>query len=164
MKPGALRSLPHPSSCSIRRVVEADLARLAHIEVLSYPDPWSAQMLGRELSLPHSRGLAALDEQGGVVAYCFYWRAHDEGEIHSLTTHPDYRRRGIARHLAAAALKDLAGNGARAVYLEVREGNAAAVGLYRSIGFEVKSVRKRYYGDGENALVMAMSLGGAANR
>ena len=38
--------------------------------------------------------------------------------------------------------------------LEVREGNFAARGLYESLGFVPEFIRKGYYSDGENAVLM----------
>ena len=38
--------------------------------------------------------------------------------------------------------------------LEVREGNIAARTLYESLGFVPEFVRKGYYSDGENAVLM----------
>ena len=40
------------------------------------------------------------------------------------------------------------------VTLEVRVSNEPAIALYRSFGFEEAGIRKRYYGDGEDALIM----------
>jgi len=40
------------------------------------------------------------------------------------------------------------------VFLEVRESNAPARALYGRAGFVSIAVRKKYYGDGEDAVVM----------
>jgi ribosomal-protein-alanine N-acetyltransferase len=48
------------------------------------------------------------------------------------------------------------------IFLEVDEGNAAAVGLYRSLGFVEVGRRKGYYSSGEGpggtALVLRLQL------
>ncbi len=46
----------------------------------------------------------------------------------------------------------------RDLFLEVRVGNAAAIALYRAFAFEQVTIRKRYYPDGEDALVMHRRL------
>lgn len=48
---------------------------------------------------------------------------------------PDYRKRGIARALTQAALEEIESRGQKETWLQVDENNAAAVGLYRSMGF-----------------------------
>jgi ribosomal-protein-alanine N-acetyltransferase len=49
-------------------------------------------------------------------------------------------------------------NGAERMLLEVREGNAPARTLYKAWGFEEFGVRKNYYEDGENAIVMQKQI------
>ncbi len=57
--------------------------------------------------------------------------------IANVAVHPDYRRRGIARHLMEAALDMLEKHGGRVVMLQVRHDNDAAIRLYRSLGFGI---------------------------
>jgi ribosomal-protein-alanine N-acetyltransferase len=53
--------------------------------------------------------------------------------------------------------------GVEQVRLEVREGNAAAISLYRNLGFEAQGRRVRYYADPvEDALLLGLRLGGVA--
>ncbi|MDO5088590.1 MAG: GNAT family N-acetyltransferase, partial [Leptotrichiaceae bacterium] len=40
------------------------------------------------------------------------------------------------------------------IFLEVNENNAKAIRLYEKNGFEKISVRKNYYGSGNNAIIM----------
>jgi ribosomal-protein-alanine N-acetyltransferase len=46
-----------------------------------------------------------------------------------------------------------------ALVLEVRPSNKSACKLYQRLGFAEVGIRKRYYGDGEDALVLKLSLG-----
>jgi ribosomal-protein-alanine N-acetyltransferase len=47
---------------------------------------------------------------------------------------------------------------AKECYLEVRESNYPAVELYKKLGFEVARTLRKYYADGEDALLMAAQL------
>ena len=47
---------------------------------------------------------------------------------------------------------------AEAVLLEVRASNLAAQALYARLGFERVGLRKRYYADGEDAVLMTLLL------
>jgi N-acetylglutamate synthase len=48
---------------------------------------------------------------------------------------PDYRRRGLAAALTTALIAHAAQRGARRVFLQVEDGNQAALALYRRLGF-----------------------------
>ncbi len=79
--------------------------------------------------------------------------APGEREILNLAVAPDQRRRGIARQLLQEELR--AGG---AWYLEVRESNAAAIGLYTSAGFKIAGRRPGYYHDpSESGVVLKWS-------
>jgi ribosomal protein S18 acetylase RimI-like enzyme len=56
--------------------------------------------------------------------------------IANVVTHPDYRRRGIARGLVVAAMESARAFGARQVQLQVRDDNQPARDLYRQLGFQ----------------------------
>ena len=67
-----------------------------------------------------------------------------------------YRGKGIGKKLVNALVKKLYARGVRRIFLEVRVSNAAAMALYLRCGFVGVAVRPRYYGDGEDALVMQL--------
>ena len=48
--------------------------------------------------------------------------------------------------------------GVNKVFLEVRSSNISAIALYEKKGYTKISVRKKYYADGEDALVMVKEL------
>jgi ribosomal-protein-alanine N-acetyltransferase len=83
----------------------------------------------------------------------------DEMHVMNVATHPRWRRLGVARTLMERALAEARGLGIVRAFLEVRASNAAAQGLYNSLGFEPVGVRRSYYeAGGEDALVMAKAL------
>jgi N-acetylglutamate synthase len=55
--------------------------------------------------------------------------------ISLLQTAPEHRRRGLARHVVRAMAQWAAQRGATRAYLQVEEGNADAIALYRRLGF-----------------------------
>jgi len=55
--------------------------------------------------------------------------------IGNVATHPDYRRRGLARKLINRAIEYIRENGAETCILQVRSVNTPAYDLYRSLGF-----------------------------
>jgi [ribosomal protein S18]-alanine N-acetyltransferase len=127
----------------IRPAQPADLEDVREIERVVFSDPWSANDFAQCLT---SGVPFLISEQQGIVAgYLVAHGAADEGEILNLGVAPAHRRRGVGRALVERALTLLAARGARAVFLEVRESNAAARRLYQSLGFLEVARRARYY-------------------
>jgi ribosomal-protein-alanine N-acetyltransferase len=99
------------------------------------------------------------DDRARPVAYLVTWHVADELHILNVATSPPFRRRGIARALMDQALEYARSHAIRIVVLEVRRSNAAAIRLYRTLGFFVTSLRRNYYNDnGEDALDMMLVL------
>lgn len=73
--------------------------------------------------------------------------------ISNVAVDPRYRRQGIARAALTFILERCAG--ATRIELVTHPENEAALRLYSSFGFKVKSRHENYFGDGEPRLVMA---------
>ena len=82
-----------------------------------------------------------------------------ETELFYIYVSPRARRRGLADELLTEfceyALRDWS---CERVMLEVRLGNLGAQRLYEKHGFEKVAVRKRYYPNGEDALIYEKTL------
>jgi ribosomal-protein-alanine N-acetyltransferase len=68
------------------------------------------------------------------------------GHIMTIDVAPLYRRRGIAQRLMLEVEETFRQKSVREIRLEVREGNSAALGLYKKLGFEKISRLENYYG------------------
>ena len=78
------------------------------------------------------------EEGDRIVASVTVHRRGRDGtcwEIGTVATHPDYRRRGLARRLVTRAIDYVAALGGEICVLEVRSDNPPAYDLYRSLGF-----------------------------
>lgn len=98
--------------------------------------------------------LWVLDNHTGVVAVLIVRALHDTWEILQLAVHKLYLRQGFAKGLLSFLMDHARANKIIKIQLEVRVSNQAAVALYRQFGFQSVGIRKRYYADGEDALLM----------
>lgn len=145
-------------SVVIRRMTAADVPAVSQIDRLSFSLPWPEHSFQYEVSENRvSRCWVAETEDRRIAAMIVSWIIVDEMHIATIATHPDFRRKGIGERILRHALVDGRGSGARLAFLEVREANTAAQGMYRKFGFRVTGRRPRYYRDnGEDAILMTL--------
>ncbi len=145
----------------IRKLVVTDAARLHLIETASTSFPWTLNQFVEGLA--GSEFGWGLEESGELAAFALFHQVLDEVTLLNTAVHPDWRRRHFARDLLLHVLAQLPGRDAVRCLLEVRVGNAAAIALYRSLGFTVDGHRPNYYptvGGREDALLMSRALPG----
>ena len=141
----------------IRLLAREHLAEVAEIERLCFSQPWSEQSLGL-LIADGGVGFVALVD-GAVAAYGGMLYVLDEGQITNIATHPDYRRRGLARAVVDALCEYAMEKELCSVFLEVRESNLAARELYRGCGYGEIGTRRRFYRDPtEDAVLMERKI------
>lgn len=148
----------------LRDAVEADAGAIAAIEAVSF-EP------GEEtFSIKRVRGLIANPRVFTSVAlagdHVVGWsagliRRHEHGlsgRVYAVAIAPDARRRGIGRRLTLGLLERMRDAGANRVYLETRRNNAAAIELYRKLGFVSHRYLANYYGRHRHGLRMRLEL------
>jgi len=141
----------------VRRMTLDDLPAVVALDQMSFSLPWPERSFRFELTdNPASRCWVA--ESGGRIAGMIVaWLLVDEAHIATIATHPDFRRRGIAKRLLTHALRHMMEEGAQSSFLEVRESNAVAQEMYRKFGYEESGRRPRYYKDNdEDAVLMTL--------
>jgi [ribosomal protein S18]-alanine N-acetyltransferase len=143
------------STLAIRELREEDLEAVLAIEVASAPHPWTAGIFADELTQTGTRRYVVALEDGRVVGFCGLLLSLDEGHITNIAVDPTLRRRGYAHEMMLVTVRAAIAKSLRALTLEVRVSNTAAIGLYQRFGFAPGGVRPRYYPDnGEDALIM----------
>ena len=138
-----------------------DAAAFAKLHAASFGRGWAEDELERLLLdrnvLAH-RASTGRNLNGFIISRL----AADEAEILSVAVARSQRGRGLAGRLLDLHLRAIAGRGARAVFLEVDEDNAAARRLYARRHFREVGRREAYYsgqGGGSRALVLRRDLG-----
>ncbi|MBL6456055.1 GNAT family N-acetyltransferase [Belnapia sp. T6] len=132
-----------------------DAAALAALHAAAFPptEAWGPDAMALMLGMPGAFGL--WEPGAGLV---LARAVADEAEILTLAVAPARRRQGSGAELLAGAMQGAILRGAAAMFLEVAEGNAAALALYRAAGFAEVGRRRRYYADGADALVLRRDL------
>ena len=144
-------------TANVRAWYEADISKIAQVERVCFSDPWSETDLLSCLSLPIYKTYL-IEDNGEIIAYACQSVIFEDSEVLNIAVAPNHRGRGYGRKLMQEMLNTAIALKACNVFLEVRVSNESAKGLYRSFGFEEYGLRKNYYPDGENALLMKKSL------
>jgi ribosomal-protein-alanine N-acetyltransferase len=135
---------------------DEDLDAVASLEAASFINPWTREMLARELSQNELARVYVVRMPGErVAAFCACWVIVDELHINTIAVREDLRRRGLATALMHHVLDDAPRQGASRATLEVRRSNEAAQRLYEALGFRLAGVRPGYYTQpDEDALIL----------
>lgn len=139
----------------------SDVGRMAEMQATCFREPWGAVSLAKTLSLPGAFALLLRDTTpaGRIAAgFVVIQVAADQADLLTLGVIPGLRRRGHARRLLEEGIARAARLGAKTVFLEVAEDNAAALGLYRRAGFETIGRREGYYRDEDGRRIAAVTM------
>jgi ribosomal-protein-alanine N-acetyltransferase len=149
------------SDVTMARALESDdLDAVAALEAESFTNPWTREMLERELRQSDVARVYVLRVAGlRVAAFCACWIVHDELHINTIAVRPEMRRRGLATLLMERLLAEAGDLGVTRAYLEVRQSNVPAQRLYERLGFALAGVRRHYYSHPvEDALVLTRQV------
>ena len=142
----------------LRPLTAADLPALAALEEACFSHPWTERQLAADLDNDLLSLWAAEGEDGALLGYAEVRAVLDEGTLERIAVAPAARRRGIGEALLDRLIRE--GRGRLAfLTLEVRAGNAPAIGLYEKLGFREVGRRKNYYREeGEDALLLTLDF------
>lgn len=125
----------------------------------SFARGWDAPEVARMLADPSI--LADGVFTGGARQPCAFVIsriAADEAEILSICVASEQRGRGLGAMLLRRHLEHLMRRGVARLFLEVDEGNGAALALYRRFGFRQVGERPGYYPRPDGSRAMALIL------
>lgn len=128
------------------------LEQLENLHKLCFPHkPWSAN----DFADLKKSGCDIIASENGFAV----WRAvADEAEIITIGVNPEYRKNGIATAMLTLIENELKKSGVKKIFLEVSVNNTPALNLYKNNGYNEFSVRKKYYDDGSDAILMQKIL------
>jgi len=144
---------------SVRQVSLADAALLAEMHRRSFGpgDLWDQASIGATLALPTTRGwLAARNDE--PVAFLLMQFLPPDCEILTFCVVPDYQRQKLGTQMLALAVSCARDAGCANIFLDVAQDNAAALALYKQIGFTEIGRREAYYKRANQAAKAALIL------
>lgn len=136
----------------VRRMEHADLQRVYELEKKIFADAWPLKSFVTEIeNRRHSYPFVMLGEDR-IIGYGVVWQMSAEMHINNIAVAPEFRRQGYGEKIMDHILRKF--SDIPEAFLEVRVSNRAAIRLYEKFNFERIYLRKAYYSNGEDALVM----------
>ena len=121
-------------------------AACAAIHAKAFHQGWSAQEITDLALEPSVLAHVALDsKEKTVLGFSLARCAGQEAEILTIVVDPARQGGGLGRLLLQTQLDAMLAHGVGEVFLEVEAGNAAALALYKRLGFQQVGERKAYY-------------------
>lgn len=142
------------SEIIIRTMQPDDLEQVCEIEKDNFSLPWSEKSFLESMERDDTVFLVAL-ARGEVAGYIGCYCIAGTGEITNVAVKASQRRKGIGAMLLEKLYEEGAALDTQEFFLEVRESNEAAIGLYSRQGFIKEGIRKNFYEKPlENAVIM----------
>ncbi len=140
-------------SLTCQLLTEALLPAVLTLDQVCLGGLWTEAGYRREIESPNSDLLVLLADNQVIGLGCV-WAILEEAHITTLAIHPDYHRQYLGQFLLIQLLQLARHRGLTHATLEVRAANQGALHLYQKLGFQTAGRRKRYYKDGEDALIL----------
>ncbi|MFH1454531.1 MAG: ribosomal protein S18-alanine N-acetyltransferase [Armatimonadota bacterium] len=146
------------SGVKIRKMEERDVPLVKEIEDISFTRPWEESAFVREVkeNILAYYLVAEIDDR--VLGYLGSWLVLTEAHITNIAVRPEVRRKKIATKLVQEFIKHLNSLGIEYATLEVKVDNEPAKNLYKKFGFTEAGIRKKYYDNKYDALIMRLEL------
>ena len=133
----------------IRRATTDDAKKIAELDNRMFVDSLEYDFIYNDLANNPFAYYFVYEIEGNIIGYINCW-VSDNTEILNFCVDDKYQRQGIGTLLYNEVEKVADG----IISLEVRVSNLNAINFYLNKGFEKACIRKNYYSNGENAILM----------
>lgn len=144
-----------------RLAEQKDFSQVLEIENSCFKNPYTKEELEYEFNKnPVNKIIVAISDDQ-VVGFIDFLITFNSSTIMQVAVNEESRHQGIATqllHEMEQSFPKEIDDKVEMITLEVRESNIAAQNLYKKDGYEVVTVKKQYYKDGENAIYMLKRL------
>ena len=139
----------------IRQFTKEFLDQAAELELLVYgeKEAWPKDSFAFDIERGYARYLVLLAD-GNLIGYAGSWNLLGELEVSTVTIAPQWQGHGLGVYLFANLIAKGLEDGVEAATLEVRFNNEPALSVYRRFGFKAVGIRKKYYENRYDAIIM----------
>ena len=141
----------------IYKMTIADLDTISDILFSDFDDFWTVSTLKSELQNPNSQYIIAkLNNE--IVGFGGIWKAVDDIHITDIVVKKNFRGQKIGSILLEQLISLAKKQNITSITLEVNSTNIPAQNLYEKFGFKKVGLRKKYYNNIDDAIIMTKDL------
>ncbi len=141
----------------IEKMTESHIDEIVEIETKSFSVPWSKTAFLGELKNQNAHYFVS-KVNDKVVGYGGFWYIVNEGHITNIAVAEEYRGKKIGKKILNAMINATEEMWIIGLTLEVRVSNEVAINFYKGLGFVEEGVRKNYYENKEDAIIMWLNF------
>jgi len=141
----------------LREMQDVDIPHIVEGEQNIFGTTLGYELLYTELHLNPYAHYFVLEIDQKVCGYIGLW-INENTEIINFYIDKEYQGNGFGKMMLDFVIRLSKLCKANSISLEVRESNNRAILLYEKYGFMKMHIRKKYYHDGEDAIVMVKKL------
>ncbi len=138
-------------------MILADIDKVVEQEELIFGSSLGKEMLKNEITSNKYAHYYVLEEDN-IIGYIGLSCTYEVGQVNNFYIIPEYQQRKLGEKLLRFALAVFLKKKVSTVTLEVKDNNLKAIKLYQKCGFKQEHIRKKYYKDGRNAILMLKKM------
>lgn len=138
---------------NVRKMEFRDIKKVVEQEEKYLLESLGEKLLASELS-EKNNGVSfyVIENDDVVIGYIGRYYFFQEAEVLNFVVDESYQRQGYGQKLFDKMVEDM--KDVKKITLEVRASNIKGINFYTKNGFKQVGVRKRYYKNGEDALLL----------
>ena len=146
------------SSVKISIMTLDDLEKIKNSLASDFDEFWDYSTLKEELSSPFSKYFVAKNSDNFIVGFAGIKIVLDEADLMNIVTRKSMRNLGIASSMLEYLISYCKSSKIKSLNLEVNVQNSIAINLYKKYNFKEVGLRKKYYNNTYDAILMALSF------
>lgn len=138
---------------NVRKMEFRDIKKVVELEEKYLLESLGEKLLASELS-EKNNGVSfyVIENDDVVIGYIGRYYFFQEAEVLNFVVDESYQRQGYGQKLFDKMVEDM--KDVKKITLEVRASNIKGINFYTKNGFKQVGVRKKYYKNGEDALLL----------
>ena len=133
-----------------------DFENIQDIFTSDFDSFWSPSILKQELLCDNSYFIVAKNKSE-IIGFAGFKALLDTADLMNIVVKKSYRNQGVGSLLLNNLIDLFHSFSLKTIYLEVNENNFPAIRLYQKFGFKKIDVRKNYYPNEQNAIIMCFN-------